>query len=167
MTIGGRTTLLILVLISFRIGLSASDSRDWSWTSPRYAACPGIGIAGTFTVHAEAVFSAAKSGSKHLKSLAVYAESPAFTTGKSSIAARVAVLKDNQTLQTVSLGDASPPAVIKPPTATQSKSKFLAQGKELSIPAGAKVEIEVTATVSSSGGASCALGTTKHQFDPQ
>lgn len=163
-----KRTLMVLgsVLICMFAALCAPAKHRWSWTSPRFAACEGVGIIGSFAAHAEAEVAETPDGNAKLVGIEVYAESSSFADAKPSIAARLSVAKDGKELQSIGLVEPSSPAVVRQPGPTESRSVFLPTGRQVSIPKGSKIELQVTATISSSDGSTCVLGTSKHQFDP-
>lgn len=135
-----------------------AEDKKFEWLSPRYTACEGVGLAGTFTTHATVTFDR-KGTAAVVTAIATHVSSPIIGgSSKKDIAVRVEVVKGESVLTGVSLEAPKAPAVIPEPGPNDTRAKYLPTGRSLEVPAGGALRFTVTPTITKPKG-TCVLGT--------
>lgn len=141
---------------------SAAEDKKFEWLSPRYTACEGVGLAGTFTTHATVTFDR-KGAAAVVTGIAIHISSPIIGgSSKKDIAVRVEVVNGDTVLTGVSLEAPKAPAVIPEPGPNDTRAKYLPMGRSLEVPAGAALRFSVTPTITRPKG-TCVLGTATNE----
>src|SRR5579872_5662172 len=126
------TCKLILVCLVSCFCVSA-DEVVWSWATPNFTPCPGIGINGSYRVTARGNIVTDPSGAKIMNQVTVYATSPAFSPDKASITAELDVTSVPAPAQSIVLAPAPPGSVTATPGPNDTPSLFLPDATTVSI----------------------------------
>ena len=138
-----------------------SEDAPWTWTSPKYVPCEGIGVAGTYKVYAVPTIDTARGV---LQAFYVYAESAAFSKGSASISATITIMDKNQhAIETITLAPPGSNALVRKPGPTETEGRFLPKGKKPPLPSGGKVIVEVSPIILTDNG-TCVLGKSSQDF---
>lgn len=163
-----RTVLFLSILaLAFQSSPVAGigDTKEWSWTSVEFAPCQGIGIGGSFAVHATGVVQDGADGTKEIPSLVLRVSSAAFTKGAAGASATASIVPKTGPSREVKLGRTTRAAVEPKQLADETSPLYLPDGEKLVFPKGARLRIVVSATVKTNSGA-CSLGSSKKEIDP-
>jgi hypothetical protein len=139
-------------------GACLAQNISFSWVSPKYTPCEGVGAAGSFRVYVEGTATPkAGDGTRKVTALSVWVSSAAFTANSGSATAR-AVVKNGETVRLVR---PTPPFIETTPKADESARVYLPQGTMLTIPANGTLSLSASAMVKTEAG-SCALGSSEN-----
>ena len=157
---------MLLVAFLFSSVCMHADEVVWSWPTPNWTPCPGIGINGSYTVTARGNIVTDASGLKTMNQVTVFATSAAFTPDTASITAELDVTTVPQPTQKILLAPAGPGTVTESPGPNDTPRLFLPEGTTVPIAANTKFTFTISATIQDSSGASCSVGSTTKDIDP-
>lgn len=157
-------TRFLGLMICF-IATSPSGSEVvFSWATPNFAPCEGVGIHGSYRVTARANI-VSDSGAKTINSLTVFASSAAFSPDTSSLTVGVDVVTPPAPVQSISLVTQPPDSIAESPDSNETPRLFLPPNTIIPVTANTKLVFNVSATIQTPQG-SCAVGSTTKQIDP-
>ncbi|QDG51142.1 hypothetical protein FIV42_10460 [Persicimonas caeni] len=163
-----RTIFAMLLVLLWASPAAADDFSEWSWVEANWSPCEGVGVHGSYRVTARAKLESAGDEVK-ISNLTVVV-SITHAAGKVTATGKVAVRKDGETTQTVTLEKPWYP-VIAPthagpmltlPRVKSSESPSPDDAQVLTVPKGAKLEFTITAMADTSSGA-CVIGNSEHE----
>jgi hypothetical protein len=155
----------LLLAISILIFPAAASEIVFSWATPNFTPCEGVGVNGSYRVTARASISTDSSGNKTMDQLTVFASSAAFSPDNSSIAVGLDVISTPAPTQSFSLVPQPPNSIAESPGPTETPRLFLPPNTSIKILPNTKLVFNVSATIQTSSG-SCAVGATTKDIDP-
>ena len=142
------------------------DEVIWTWATPNFTPCPGIGIHGSYSVTARGNMVTDSSGAKIMNQVTVFAASPVFSPDKASITAQLDITSVPAPTQSILLAPAGPGTISEAPGPNETPRLYLPVGTTVPIAANTKFRFTISATVQDDSGASCAVGSTTKDIDP-
>ena len=145
-------------------GLGAADTMTWSWVTPNFTFCEGVGIHGTYRVTARAVVNGS-GANRTIDQITVFASSAAFSPSDSALAVQLQATSVPAPVQTFNLVSQSPNSVGETPQANETPRLYLPDGTRIALTPNLKLRFSVSATIQRTMG-TCAVGATVKDIDP-
>jgi hypothetical protein len=156
----------LLLGIAILIFPAAAAEVVFSWATPNFTPCEGVGIHGSYRVTARANISTDGSGNKIMDQLTVFASSAAFSSdNNSSITVGLDVINTPAPTQSFSLVTQPPNSIAESPGPSETPRLFLPPNTSIKILPNTTLVFNVSATIQTSSG-SCAVGSTTKEIDP-
>jgi hypothetical protein len=157
-----QCSLLAASIVVFPV---AASEVVFSWATPNFTPCEGVGVNGSYRVTARANMSTDDAGNKIMDQLAVFASSAAFAPDNSSITVGLDVISTPSPTQSFNLVPPPPNSMGETPGPTETPRLYLPTNTSIKILANTKLVFNVSATIQTSSG-SCAVGATTKELDP-
>jgi hypothetical protein len=142
----------------------ASDTITWSWVTPNFTFCEGVGIHGSYRVTARALVNGSGTN-RTIDQITAFASSAAFSPSDTTLAVQLQATSVPAPVRAINLVAQPPNSVGEAPQPNETPRLFLPAGTQIALTPNLKLRFSVSATIQRTTG-SCAVGATVKDIDP-